>query len=173
MQSGLSKSGFYAYLKRKAVDEDQPSKEVIRATFERYEGIYGYRQIQLFMYQDHHVWMNHKKILRLIHEMGLQAKIRRKFRHHRAWSLGDRVVRNVLDRHFEAHAPNQKWVTDVTQYRVKDSWLGWANRSQRSGIPVHVLRLPRHAAKGWCPKSACLAEAIVTTMPPWRASSPI
>jgi transposase InsO family protein len=49
--------------------------------------------------------MNHKKIL------------------HRAWSLGDRVVRNVLDRNFEALQPNQKWVTDVTQYRVKDSWL--------------------------------------------------
>ncbi|RJE83627.1 IS3 family transposase [Paenibacillus sp. 1011MAR3C5] len=120
---GLSKSGFYTYLERKAVDKDKPSKEVIRATYERYKGIYGYRQIQLFMYQVHQVWMNHKKILRLMQEMGLQAKIRRKFRHHRTWSLGDRVVRNVLDRNFKAHAPNQKWVTDVTQYRVKDSWL--------------------------------------------------
>jgi transposase InsO family protein len=120
---GLSKSGFYAYLQRKAVDKDKSSKEIIRTTYERYKGIYGYRQIQLFMYQDHKVWMNHKKILRLMQEMGLQAKVRRKFRHHRAWSLGDRVVRNVLDRNFEALQPNQKWVTDVTQYRVKDSWL--------------------------------------------------
>ncbi|MFF2482434.1 IS3 family transposase [Paenibacillus sp. NPDC058071] len=189
---GLSKSGFYAYLKRKAVDKDKSSKAIIRTTYERYKGIYGYRQIQLFMYQDHGVWMNHKKILRLMQEMGLQAKIRRKFRHHRSWSLGDRIVRNVLYRNFEALQPNQKWVTDVTQYRVKDSWLylstikdlcqneivaynmslrndkelviqtfskafekekdvTGANRSQRSGIPVHVLRLPRHAAKGWCP----------------------
>ncbi|MGO4539439.1 IS3 family transposase [Paenibacillus sp. 2TAB19] len=120
---GLSKSGFYAYLKRKAVDKDKSSKEIIRTTYERYKSIYGYRQIQLFMYQDHKVWMNHKKILRLMQEMGLQAKIRRKFRHHRSWSLGDRVVRNVLERNSEALQPNQKWVTDVTQYRVKDSWL--------------------------------------------------
>ncbi|WP_150106457.1 IS3 family transposase [Paenibacillus sp. JDR-2] len=32
-------------------------------------------------------------------------------------------MRNVLDRNFEALQPNQKWLIDVTQDRVKDSWL--------------------------------------------------
>ncbi|WP_164545423.1 IS3 family transposase [Paenibacillus albus] len=120
---GLSRSGFYAFLKRKEVNKDQHAKELIRKTFERYKGIYGYRQIQLFMLQDHGVWMNHKKVLRLMKEMGLQAKIRRKYRHIRKWHVGDRVVKNILERQFEADAPNQKWVTDVTQFRVGDTWL--------------------------------------------------
>jgi len=120
---GLSRSGFYAYVKRKEVDKDQHAKELIRTTFERYKGIYGYRQIQLFMFQDHDVWMNHKKVLRLMQEMGLRAKIRRKYRHARQWNTGDRVVKNILDRQFEADVPNQKWVTDVTQFRVGDTWL--------------------------------------------------
>ncbi|MBO7745832.1 IS3 family transposase [Paenibacillus sp. MWE-103] len=85
--------------------------------------MYGYRQIQLFMLQDDGVWMNHKKVLRLMQEMGLQAKIRRKYRHIRKWHVGDRVVKNLLERQFEADAPNQKWVTDVTQFRVGDTWL--------------------------------------------------
>jgi putative transposase len=67
--------------------------------------------------------MNHKKVQRLMQEMNLRAKIRRKYHHHRGWNYGDRVARNILDRNFEATTPNQKWVTDITQYRVKDIWL--------------------------------------------------
>ncbi|MNC54700.1 hypothetical protein D3C75_1041920 [compost metagenome] len=53
---------------------------LIRQVYERYNGIYGYRQIQLFLLQDHGIWMNHKKVLRLMQRLGLQAKIRRKRR---------------------------------------------------------------------------------------------
>ncbi|MBP1157203.1 transposase InsO family protein [Paenibacillus sp. PvR098] len=56
-------------------------------------------------------------------EMGLRSRIRRKHRCHYASSVGDRVAENVLQHNFEADAPNQKWVTDVTQYRVADTWL--------------------------------------------------
>lgn len=58
--------------------------------------------------------MNHKKTHRLMLEMGLRAKTRRKFHHHRKWNHGDRAVRNLLDRHFKADTPNQKWVTVIT-----------------------------------------------------------
>lgn len=105
-------------------DKDASSKQLIRATYERYNGIYGYRQIQLFLLQDHKVWMNHKKVLRLMQVMGLRSRIRRKYRNcSRTWNEGDRAARNILKREFQADAPNQKWVTDITQYRVGDSWL--------------------------------------------------
>ncbi|MEV3150838.1 transposase, partial [Paenibacillus larvae] len=38
---------------------------------------YGYQQTQLFLLQDHEVWINHKKVLRLMQEMGLRSRIRR------------------------------------------------------------------------------------------------
>ncbi|WP_281944519.1 IS3 family transposase, partial [Paenibacillus tyrfis] len=38
-------------------------------------------------------------------------------------SAQERVAENLLKRQFQADAPNQKWVTDVTQYRVADTWL--------------------------------------------------
>ncbi|WP_063847572.1 IS3 family transposase [Bacillus sp. FJAT-28004] len=121
---GVSRSGFYAYLKRLNTDKNKQDKQLIRDTFEYYRGVYGYRQIQLFMFQDHGVWMNHKKVLRLMQEMKLRSRVRRKYHHStRSWNIGDRVTKNILERNFQAEAPNQKWVTDVTQYRIGDVWL--------------------------------------------------
>lgn len=56
-------------------------------------------------------------------ELGLRSKIRRKHRCNYASSAGGRVAENLLKREFHAELPNQKWVTDVTQYRVADTWL--------------------------------------------------
>ncbi|MFF4111850.1 MULTISPECIES: IS3 family transposase [Paenibacillus] len=120
---GVSRSGYYAYLKRKKYDRDAKAKRLIRTVYTRYEGKYGYRQIQLFLWQDEGVWMNHKKVLRLMQELGLQASIRRKRRFNMTYQAAERVAKNLLKRNFTAEKPNQKWVTDVTQYRVGERWL--------------------------------------------------
>jgi putative transposase len=56
-------------------------------------------------------------------EMGIRSRIRRKHRCNYASSMDGRVAENLLQRDFQAEWPNQKWVTDVTQYRVADTWL--------------------------------------------------
>lgn len=119
----VSRSGYYAFLKRKGTDRDQEAKALIQKVYERYNGVYGYRQIQLFLLQDHGVWMNHKKVLRIMQDLGIRSRIRLKRRCNYATSEGDRVARNILKRDFKADAPNQKWVTDITQYRVGEKWL--------------------------------------------------
>ncbi|KLH95811.1 transposase [Brevibacillus formosus] len=110
-------------MKRQQTDRDKPVKELIQAVYKKYDGKYGYRQTQLFLLQDHGVWVNHKKVLRLMQEMRLRSRIRRKYRSHNVLSAGRRIAENVLQREFKADAPNKKWVTDVTQYRVADTWL--------------------------------------------------
>ncbi|MEK4239006.1 IS3 family transposase [Paenibacillus sp. FSL H8-0261] len=119
----VSRSGYYAFLKRKGTDRDQEAKALIQKVYERYNGVYGYRQIQLFLLQDHGVWMNHKKVLRIMQDLGIRSRIRRKHRFNYATSEGDRVAKNILKRDFKADAPNQKWVTDITQYRIGEKWL--------------------------------------------------
>ncbi|QRG67583.1 IS3 family transposase [Brevibacillus choshinensis] len=119
----VSRSGYYAYLKRQVTDRNKPVKDFIQAVYRKYDGKYGYRQTQLFLLQDCGVWVNHKKVLRLMQEMGLRSRIRRKYRSHYVSSVGRRVAENALQRDFKACAPNQKWVTDITQYRVADTWL--------------------------------------------------
>ncbi|WP_103111007.1 IS3 family transposase [Brevibacillus reuszeri] len=120
---GISRSGFYAYLKRKNNKKDETAKQLILSLYKKYDGIYGYRQIQMHLYQDHQVLMNHKKVLRLMQEMGIRSRIRRKRRHMVGSTVSYRVAENRLQRYFHATQPNQKWVTDVTQYRVGDKWL--------------------------------------------------
>lgn len=120
---GVSRSGYYAYLKRKQTDRDADAKKLISRAYWCYEGKYGYRQLQLMIWQDEGIWMNHKKILRLMQQLGLQAKIRRKRRLNVTYPTDERVAENLLKRNFTAEKPNQKWVTDVTQYRVGDRWL--------------------------------------------------
>lgn len=120
---GVSRSGYYAFLKRKAFDRDREDRELVKKVYEHYNGVYGYRQIQLFLLQDHGVWMNHKKVLRLMQVLGIRSRIRRKHRCNYVSAAEGRVAKNLLKRDFKADAPKQKWVTDVTQYRVGESWL--------------------------------------------------
>lgn len=105
------------------MDRDNEAKALIQAVYARYHGIYGYRQIQLFLLQDEGVRMNHKKILRLMQHLGLRSHIRRKHRFNYASNVDGCVAENALQRQFKADAPNQKWVTDITQYRVGETWL--------------------------------------------------
>lgn len=56
-------------------------------------------------------------------QLGLQASIRRKRRFNMTYKAAERVAENLLQRKFTAEKPNQKWVTDVTQYRVGERWL--------------------------------------------------
>lgn len=39
------------------------------------------------------------------------------------YRAAERVAANLLERKFIAEKPNQKWLTDVTQYRVGERWL--------------------------------------------------
>ena len=115
---GVSRSGFYAYVKRNRFDRDAKAKKQVLQTYQRYEGKYGYRQLQLFPWQDQGIWMNHKKVLWLMQTLGIQFRIRRKRRSSSSYVPAKRVAENHLKRDFSAEKPNQKWVTDITQYRV-------------------------------------------------------
>ncbi len=61
--------------------------------------------------------INHKVVQRLMNRLSLKAAI--KVKRYSSWR-GERgeVVDNVLQRNFKATRPNEKWVTDVTEFAV-------------------------------------------------------
>jgi putative transposase len=61
--------------------------------------------------------VNHKKVQRLMRQMSLKSLIRAK--KYRSWrgEVG-RIAPNLLNREFSAEQPNQKGVTDVTEFNV-------------------------------------------------------
>lgn len=97
-------------------DKNKGLKEAIQAIFNRHKGRYGYRRITAAIRQAG-TWINHKVVQRLMRVLGLKSLVRPK--RYRAYK-GDtgRVAPNVLQRQFKAPAPNQKWVTDVTEFNV-------------------------------------------------------
>jgi len=67
--------------------------------------------------------VNYKCVQRLMQKMGLRALIRAKKRSRQVTGMSDAHVPNVLQRDFFAKAPNQKWVTDVTEFNVNGQKL--------------------------------------------------
>lgn len=61
-----------------------------------------------------------KTVLKLMRELGLACPIRRRRRYVSYHGEVGTVADNVLAREFTATAPNQKWVTDVTEFRIND-----------------------------------------------------
>ena len=63
--------------------------------------------------------LNHKTVQRLMQEMNLKSKVRRvKYRSYRG-EIG-KTAPNILNREFDATRPNEKWATDVTEFKVAD-----------------------------------------------------
>lgn len=64
--------------------------------------------------------MNHKKIQRLMRELELQVRVRKSKKLTTYRGTIGHIAPNHLERHFSATKPNQKWVTDVTEFKAKD-----------------------------------------------------
>ena len=63
--------------------------------------------------------LNHKTVQRLMQDMNLKSKVRRvKYRSYRG-EIG-KTAPNILNREFAATRPNEKWATDVTEFKVAD-----------------------------------------------------
>jgi putative transposase len=67
--------------------------------------------------------VNHKCVQRLMQTMELRALIRAKKRSRHLEGVSDVHVPNVLQRNFFATAPDQKWVTDITEFNLNGQKL--------------------------------------------------
>lgn len=80
-------------------------------------GIYGYRRITLNVNRKLDAHYNHKRIYRLMKSVNLTAVIRKKRKKY-VYSLPQVTAENVLNRDFTAARPNEKWLTDVTEFKL-------------------------------------------------------
>jgi putative transposase len=119
--ASLSRSTYYYQAKAlEAGDKYASLKASIQAAYERHKGRYGYRRITAQLRQAGQV-VNHKTVQRLMNVMGLKSLVRpKKYRSYRGECASSP---NLLDRQFKAARPNQKWVTDVTEFNVRGDKL--------------------------------------------------
>jgi transposase InsO family protein len=111
----LARATYYYQAKRL----DKPDKyaeirEQIICIFHENKGRYGYRRITMELRNREHN-INHKTVQRLMREENLVCRVRMKKYCSYKGSVG-KVAPNLLERDFNTTAPNQKWVTDVTEF---------------------------------------------------------
>jgi len=114
----MAKSVYYYWLPASSkADPYQGAKEHITQIFNAHRGRYGYRRVHLEL-RNQHQHLNHKIVQRLMGQLGLKSLVRPKRYQSYRGSVG-KVAPNLLERDFIAKAPNQKWVTDVTEFNIK------------------------------------------------------
>jgi putative transposase len=89
----------------------------VRASFDESRQRYGSPRIhEDLIAQKEHV--SRKRLIRLMQEDGLVARARKRFKCTTMSDHDQPVAANLLDRRFEAEAPNQRWVGDTTEFVI-------------------------------------------------------
>jgi putative transposase len=117
---GVSRSGFYAWRARPESThtvEDRRLAVLVREAHLRSRKTYGSPRVQ-FELAEGGVHVSRKRVARLMQEQELVARQRRRYKCTTMSDHDQPVAANLLDRRFNAEAPNQRWVGDTTELLV-------------------------------------------------------
>jgi transposase InsO family protein len=120
----VTRSGFYAWQGRAEsarTKRDRHLKVLVHASFAASQGRYGSPRIHRDLREDHQEHVSRKRVIRLMQEEKLQARIRKRFKCTTDSNHQHPVAANLLDRQFTAEAPNQRWVGDTTEFVIGES----------------------------------------------------
>ena len=161
----VSRSGFHAWLNRSPSVRSRHDEVLvarIERSFKSSDRTYGSRRVWHDVLAEGLSCGLHR-IERLMRENGLRARPRRrglpKDTGQRA-SISD----NLLDRAFEAAAPNQKWIADFTYIWTAEGWL----------YVAAVVDLFSRRVVGWAMKAEMTAQLVTDAliMAIWRRGKP-
>jgi len=164
---GVSRSGFYAWLTRepsRRSKRDNALTKEVRKSFLDSDRTYGARRVWHDVLAAGLSCGLHS-IERLMRLNALKARPRRR---RLPADMGERpateLPANVLDRQFEAPAPNRKWVADFTYIWTAEGWL----------YVAVVLDLYSRRIVGWSMSSTMTADLVTDAlvMAIWRRGKP-
>lgn len=122
----VSRSGYYAWTRRQTGPRAQANrqlKEEIKVLFEKSRQSYGSPRITAALRQSGHD-CNHKRVERLMRELGLKGRLRRPYRVMTTDSHHDHpIAPNRLAQAPACTAPDQVWLTDITYVSTDEGWL--------------------------------------------------
>ena len=164
---GVSRGGFYAWLTRPPSARsrgDETLAAKVRNSFLASDRTYGARRVWHDVLADG-ISCGLHRIERLMRLQALRARPKRR---RPPPDTGDRSMGaaspNVLDRRFEAPAPNRKWVADFTYVWTAEGWL----------YVAAVVDLFSRRVVGWSMSAAMTAQLVTDAlvMAIWRRGKP-
>ena len=135
----IAKSSYYYGLKALKAKEsrDKELRDNILDIYQKSHCRYGFKRITLVLNNNSDKRINHKRVQRIMHELGIFGIQGKNGKYHSYKNdngepkenlLLEKVIdeenhRTAFKRHFETTAPNQKWTTDVSEFKHKDGKL--------------------------------------------------
>ncbi|MCC0688992.1 DDE-type integrase/transposase/recombinase [Clostridioides sp. ES-S-0056-01] len=123
---GVSRSGYYKWLSysKKTSDrgiKDRIIKDYIIEIHKKYRGTYGRKRICTYINKILDSPINHKRVYRLMKELGIKSIIRKKVyrRKFKSYEIYD----NILNREFRANQPLEKICMDITYIPIGKKFL--------------------------------------------------
>jgi putative transposase len=164
---GVSRGGFYQWLKRSESERTVENRGLlvqIRTSFDHSDRTYGSPRV----WRDLRAWgypCGVHRVARLMRAAGLKARSKRRMHPLDAGVRPEHAIApNVLDRRFEARAPNERWVADFTYIWTQEGWLYFAV----------VLDLYSRRIVGWSMSQEMTAQLVADAllMAIWRRGRP-
>ena len=118
-QLGVTRAAYYKWLARdipEAEKENEIIAQLIQEYDDRFNHILGYRRMTDWINRLNGKSYSRNRIHRIMKELNIHSVIRRKKKKY-VNSAPETTAENTLSRDFNAERPNQKWVTDVTEFK--------------------------------------------------------
>ena len=152
----VSRSGYYAWCSRRVSQQARRRQRLlveIRAEFEKSRRTYGSPRITQALRRCG-VKVAHGLVERLMRQDDLRARPKRRFVRTTDSSHKHPVAPNLIERDFDADAPNRKWFADITFLPTDQGWLYLAV----------VLDAFSRAVVGWAMDSHHRAELVLRAL---------
>jgi len=140
----LNRSSYYKWLNRDQSEQEAKDADLIDKICTLYQesnGNFGYRRMQMNLKRRFGLHCNKKRVHRVMRAIGLKSVIRRK-RPNYIKSTPEITAENILNRKFTAKNLNEKWLTDVTEFKYGDNkklYLSAILDLKDKGIVAYVI----------------------------------
>jgi len=116
----VSRAGYYKWLNGSPSNRQLENELIAEAIEEIHTASpdKGYRRIKDDLDRDYQIKVNDKRVLRICRARDIKSTI--KYSNNGCTRQADNpqfVAENILNRNFHADKPNEKWVTDVTEFK--------------------------------------------------------
>ncbi|AQS60349.1 transposase [Desulforamulus ferrireducens] len=121
----VSRSGFYAWLKREESSRAKQNKELLKEIHNVYKlsrGTYGSPRVTKAL-KNQGITCSRNRVARLMRDYGIFAKTKRRYKATTNSKHSYPVAPNLLNQNFSANQPNQVWVADITYIPTDEGWL--------------------------------------------------
>ena len=116
----ISRSAYYKWATGRKSTREQENEEIAQLVEQIYRDSpdKGYRRINDDLRHDHNIHVSDRRVLRICRKKGIKSTI--KYANKgctRNAKEPQFIAENLLDRDFHASKPNEKWLTDVTEFK--------------------------------------------------------